>query len=311
MLARRTVIQARDAVAMTALVRGLRSRMLAGILAGAFAAWVVAALPIPPAGAAFALAPGVGSAVGIVVVGSSRLSRRTPSDGVRRADLTPRRASWLGSRWAFILPGAASALLVVVLVVTGLFASPVDGPFSHEFLAIVPQGTDSAGPYPDWSYGSYILGATVVLLGAMLFALRRVATAARAGGHDSLPIDEMVVRRTLTRFIVLSTTAVVVLYLGAVSVTAGAAMRSASSWFYVRPAYVLSVCGRTSPCSFTGTPANLVTGVAQPTYAWGNAIAIVGIVLLGVAFVFTLLALSNFVIRWTAQTPVERETVDA
>ena len=310
MLGRATVIQARDATVMAAVVRSLRSRMLAGVLAGAFAAWVVAALPIPPAGAALALAPGVGTAVGIAVVSSSRFSRRTPSDGVRRAELTPRRAKAFRPRWAFTLPGATTVLLIVVLVTTGLSASPVDGPFSHEFMAIVPHGTSSAGPYPDWSYGSYILGATLVLLIAMLFALHRVATTARVLDHDSLPIDE-VVRRTLTRFIALSVTAVVVLYLGAVSLTAGAAMRSASAWFSVRPAYIVSVCGRKTPCSVTGTPADVVTGVAQPTYSWGSAFAIVGIVLIGLAFVGTLLALSNFVIRWTVEAPAKRETVDA
>jgi hypothetical protein len=310
MLGRATVIRARDSAVMAAAVRSLRSRMLAGILAGAFAAWVVAALPIPPAGAALALAPGVGAAVAIAVVSSSRFSRRTPSDGVRRAELTPRRADAFRPRWAFILPGATTALLIVALVTTGLSASPVDGPFSHEFLAIVPQGTNSAGPYPDWSYGSYILGATVVLLSVVLFALNRVASTVRVADHDSFPIEELI-RRTLTRFIALSGTAVVVLYLGAVSFTAGAAMRAASSWFYIKPSYIVSVCGRKSPCSVTSTPADLVTGVAQPTYSWGSAFAVVGIVLIVIAFVITLLALSNFIIRWTVDAPAQRETVDA
>ena len=308
---RRSIVPHTAAATTAVVVRGVRFRMLGAVGVAAFVGLAVLPLRISDIPLGTIIAPGVGAAVGLVVLALSPFPRRVPDFGIRQAELTPRTVGAFGPRWGFTLPSTAVVALLALLVVTGVSSSTIDGVFSHEFTVVLPHaGTNTAGPYPGWSYGIPILAACALLIAAMLFALHRIAAAPRIGHRDASGLDSKL-RATLTRFIMLAGTAVVVLYLGAVTLAAASAARSASQWAYLKPSYWAHVCGQQATCSFAATPADLVRGVVQPSYTLGAVGSVVGIVLIGVAFVLALLALTNLVIRWSVATPNARETIDA
>jgi hypothetical protein len=304
-----------DTAAVTGtIVRAVRRRMLVAVVIALLVALALSRLAFGDVAAGMALAPGVGGALGLLVLATSPFPRRAAEGGLRSADLTPRAQRTFGPRWGFAPPLVTMAILVVLVVVTGVNGSDVDGPFSNDIQVTVPgHGTSSAGPYPDWSYGVLILGGTILLVAAMLLALHRVATAPQIGRREIAGLDAAL-RATMTRFIALSTTAVVVLYLGAVSLTAGSAARTASYWDYVRPSYQarqLALCGHKATCSWLTPAADTISGVAQPTYALGFIGAVLGIVLIAVAIALALLALTSLTMRGSVEAQVRPEMVDA
>jgi hypothetical protein len=293
------------------IVLGVRLRMLAALIVAVIVAFVVSQLFLGEVAAGLALAPGLGAAAGIVALGISPFPRLAPEDGLRQAELTPRTLGTFGPRWGFVLPILGTAVLIGLLIVTGASGSTIDGPFSHQFMVMVPPGgSSSAGPYPDWSYGIFILSGAIALIASVLFALHRITTAPRIGQRDAITLDAAL-RATLTRFVMLGGTAVIVLYLGVVSLSAGAAARTASQWSYLKPGIEEQLCGQKTNCSFTAPASDSVFGVVQPSYTLGAVGSVLGIILIGVAIALALLALTNFAIRWSATVPVEPQRVDA
>jgi hypothetical protein len=310
-LVRVTVVPEGAAESVRMIVRDVRLRMLFAVIVAILVAIGLARLQLGDVAVGLALVPGISGASGFLVLAVAPIPRRVPEGGLRQADLTPRTLGTFGPRFGFVLPIAAAAVLVALLVVTGASGSLIEGPFSHEFsVAVPPGGFNSAGPYPDWSYGVFILSATMILIAALLFALHRVAASPRIGYGEPLAIDSAL-RATLTRFIMLGGTAVVVLYLGVVSLMAGSAVRSASQWSSLKPGVVERLCGHRTTCSFVAPRSDSIFGVVQPTYTLGAIGSVLGIVLIGVAIVLALLALTNFAIRWSVAAPAEAEKVDA
>jgi hypothetical protein len=273
---------------------------------------------------AVAIAPGIGGAAALLVIAISPFPRRAPEDGVRRADLVPRGMATFGPRWGFILPLVAAALLVVLLIATGVTASPDGDGRMRTLLVYVPQedlsghvqlGGFYGDVYPGWFYGVPILIAVALLILMLLAALDRVALAPRIGPAEAAALDRLL-HTAMTRFVMLFGSAVIVLYLGAVALTAGESTRDSSQWEHPTPAFQRIIDAKTKAAGshgfgFVMTPKDMVQGVVQPTYTFGAISAVLGIILIGVAIVLALLALTSLVVRWRVAPAVERESVDA
>jgi hypothetical protein len=306
------------------LARAMQCRMLLAVVLGIVVATAVALIPIDHVRTAVAIAPGIGGAAALLVIAISPFPRRAPEDGLRRADLVPRGMATFGPRWGFILPLIAAALLVVLLIVTGVTASPDGDGRMRTLLVYIPQedlsghvhfGGFYGDVYPGWFYGGPILIAVALLILVLLAALSRVALAPKIGSADGAALDRLL-RAAMTRFVMLFGSAVIVLYLGAVALTAGESARDSSQWEHPTAAFQRIIDAKTKAAgtnsfSYTMTPKDMVHGVVQPTYTVGAVGAVLGIILIGVAIVLTLLALTSLVVRWRVAPAVERESVDA
>jgi hypothetical protein len=203
-------------------------------------------------------------------------------------------------------------LLVLLLIATGASATPDDSGRLRSLTIYTPHQSNSGGPFPGWFYGVPILIAAALLVIALLAALRRIAAAPRIGTADVAAVDTAL-RSALTRFVMLVGCAVVVLYLGAVALTSGSVFRSASQWSELTPAFQKIVDAKAKghrTFSFIATPKDQIHGVVQPTYTLGAIGAVAGVVIIGVAIVLALLAISNLAIRWSVAA-ADREEVDA
>jgi hypothetical protein len=294
------------------LVGAVRRRMLLGILVGLLVTIAVASLPIDRVQTAIAIAPGVGAAFGLAALAISPFPRRVAESGLRQADLTPRGLASFGPRWGFVLPLVGAVLLVLLLIATGVSSTPDDFGRLRDITVSAPEQTNSAGPYPGWFYGVPILLAVGLLIAGLLTALHRVAGAPRIGTADVAALDSAL-RSALTRFVMLFGSAVVVLYLGAITLTAAAAIRSTSQWSHFKPAFLKAEEARMRSDGtnwFVSKASDTVSGVVQPNYTAGAIGAALGIVLIGVAILLALLAVSNLAIRWSVAA-ADREEVDA
>jgi hypothetical protein len=306
-------VPARAEVETRQLVRTTQRRMICGILAGLVVTIVVAALPIDHVQSALAIAPGLGAAATLLVIAGAPFPRRTPARGLRTADLTPRGIGTFGPRWGFVLPLVAAVCLVLLLVATGSTSSPDDFGRLREFQVRAPQQINVSGPYPGWFYALPILVSVLVLIAALLTALHRITAAPRIGSADAAQLDSRL-RSALTRFGMLLGSSVIVLYLGAITLTASAAMRSASQWQHLKPAILRAQEEKlkaNGSASFIDHSGDFVHGVVQPSYTAGAIGSLVGILLIGFAIVLAMLAVTSIVIRWSVVAEAARETVPA
>ncbi|WP_104199106.1 hypothetical protein [Cryobacterium sp. Y29] len=170
------------------------------------------------------LAPGVAAAIGLLVFALMPTRIVTDRPTRRSADLVPRRVWTYGPAWGFLLPLCAAVAVVAFAIIAGLTASaPPDGAFRS-----ITIGSRTAGPYPGWYYGVPLIGLTVLLAAATLFALGRLASAARSEQFDEL---DRAVRVLATRVVMQLSSGALFLYSGAVLLVAGWATRNAAITF--------------------------------------------------------------------------------
>lgn len=170
------------------------------------------------------LAPGVAAAIGLLVFALTPTRIVTDRPKRRSANLVPRRVWTYGPAWGFLLPLCAAVAVVVFAIIAGLAASaPPDGAFRS-----ITIGSRTAGPYPGWYYGVPLIGLTVLLAAATLFALGRIASAARSEQFDEL---DRSVRVLATRVVMQLSSGALFLYSGGVLLVAGWATRNAAVTF--------------------------------------------------------------------------------
>jgi hypothetical protein len=289
-------------------VRGVRLKIFVAVIAGLIVASAAGAAPIPQLhlGLGLAVAPGVGAIVGCLIISMSPLPRPVRAAGLRQAGLVPRRASSFGPAWGFLLPLASAAILVVFLIATAeLSSTDYLGGLSREIGQQTPGGYQAAGPYPGWFYVLPLLAMTGLLSLSVLLALRRIS-GARSLGTPGLDDFDRSIRRSLTRFVMLLSSSVSVLYLGATAFAAGAAARSVSQWAKPSAQFIKRVgpvAANGADPTFQSNPADFIHGVVQPAYTAAAIETTLGVVLIGFALTLFFLAISSVRIRWSTATP--------
>jgi hypothetical protein len=303
--------------AASSAVNAMRVRMLAAVGAGLVVTGVLAFAPIPALHLSLGatIAPGIGGLVACLSIAAAPFPRASASTGVRQAELTPREATSFGPRWGFVLPLVSAALLVVFLIATASLARETDyTSLSREIGLVNPGGYATASPYPGWFYALPLLVVTVLLSGGVLLALWRIAGARSLGSLGLAPLDAAI-RRSTTRFVMLLSSSIIVLYLGATSFTAGTAWRNVAQWSKLNATGLRKVGSAVAPnFEVSLDPSDFARGVVQPQYTTGAIETVVGIVLIGFALTLLILAFASFSVRWTsAETaePRDREKVSA
>ena len=216
-----------NAVTARRFARSIMLRNIGGLAAGGVVLWALDRInQAQPSwyGLPLMLAPGVAAVIGLLVFALSPTRIVTDRSRRRSADLVPRRVWTYGPAWGFLLPLCAAVAVVVFAVIAGLAAStPPDGTFRS-----ITIGSRTAGPYPGWYYGVPLIGLTVLLAAATLFALGRIASAARPEHFDEL---DRAVRVLATRVVMQLSSGALFLYSGGVLLVAGWATRNAAITF--------------------------------------------------------------------------------
>ncbi|WP_140425732.1 hypothetical protein [Cryobacterium sp. N19] len=170
------------------------------------------------------IAPGLAATLGLLVFALCPTRIVTDRASRRSADLMPRRVWSYGPAWGFLLPLTAAATVVAFAIIAGLASSPQpDGAFRS-----ITIGSSTAGPYPGWYYGLPLIGLTVLLAAATLFALGRIASAARSEQFSDL---DRAVRILATRVVMQLSSGALFLYFGGVLLFAGWTTSNAATVF--------------------------------------------------------------------------------
>ncbi|TFD88994.1 hypothetical protein [Cryobacterium serini] len=207
--------------------RSIMLRNIGALLAGGMVLWSLDRLnQAQPGwyGLPLLLAPGVAAAIGLLVFALCPTRIVTDRPARRSADLVPRRVWTYGPAWGFLLPLGAAVATVVFAIIAGLASSAQpDGAFRS-----ITIGQSTASPYPGWYYGVPLIGLTVLLAAVTLFALGRIASAARSEQFEAL---DRAVRILATRVVMQLSSGALFLYSGGVLLVAGWATRNAATTF--------------------------------------------------------------------------------
>ncbi|MFE6461647.1 hypothetical protein ACFVP0_29850 [Streptomyces cinereoruber] len=198
-----------------------------GAAVGAAAAWTVAH------GAALGL--GVLHALPVfavcVTAGVLAADAQAPGPGgaVRRASLVPRRVrDVLPARFALLL-AAEAAVLLALLAVAALTASPDDMGRAGRTLSVACGSlTQSRGPWPGLFYGVPLLVALAVGTAACGYALRRITGRPVPGGDSAVAAADARRRRERARVVTAAWGLLVSAPLAGTALFASGALRSLS-----------------------------------------------------------------------------------
>jgi hypothetical protein len=290
-------------------VRIVRLKILIAVIAGILVAISLNVAPVPALhlGLGATIAPGVGAIVTCLVISTAPLPRPVGASTIRQADLIPRSASSFGPTWGLVLPLASAGVLVSFLVATAVLSSTDERGLWRQIEQWTPGGYEDATPYPGWFYVVPLLVVTALLSLFVLIALRRIA-GARSLGTPQLDDFDQAIRRSLTRFVMLLSSSIIVLYLGAAAFTAGSATRTVTQWSKPSALFFKQVeaaaANGTDP-TFHVKAGDFIHGVVQPEYTAAAIETTLGIVLIGFALTLSFLAMSSVRIRWTAVAPTQ------
>lgn len=170
------------------------------------------------------LAPGLAAVAGLLVFALTPTRMVSTGASRRSADLSPRRPWSYGPAWGFLLPLIAAAAVIAFAIVAGFASSPQpDGSYRS-----ITVGPGTSGPYPGWFYGLPLIGLTVLLAAATLFALGRIASSPRSDRFGEL---DRIVRVLATRVVMQLSSGALFLYFGGVLLFAGWATTNAATVF--------------------------------------------------------------------------------
>ena len=194
------------------------------------------------------LAPGLAAVAGLLVFALTPTRLVSTGASRRSADLLPRRPWSYGPAWGFLLPLIAAAAVIAFAVIAG-FSSSSQPDGSYRSITV---GPGTSGPYPGWFYGLPVIGLTVLLAAATLFALGRIASSARSESSESSEsFSELdrIVRVLATRVVMQLSSGALFLYFGGVLLFAGWATTNAATVFAPGGGGVLS---NVQPAAFIG-----------------------------------------------------------
>ncbi|WP_104135704.1 hypothetical protein [Cryobacterium sp. Y62] len=188
------------------------------------------------------LAPGLAAVAGLLVFALAPTRMVSTGSSKRSADLLPRRPWSYGPAWGFLLPLIAAAAVIAFAIVAGFASSPTpDGSYRS-----ITVGSSTSGPYPGWFYGLPLIGLTVLLAAATLFALGRIASSPRSESFGEL---DRIVRVLATRVVMQLSSGALFLYFGGVLLFAGWATTNAATVFAPGDGGVVS---NVQPAAFIG-----------------------------------------------------------
>ncbi|MFJ7125022.1 hypothetical protein [Streptomyces sp. NPDC098101] len=152
-----------------------------------------------------------------------------PGGAVRRAGLAPRRVrDVLPTRFAVLL-GAEAAVLVALLAVAALTASPDDMGRAGRTLGVACGSlTQSRGPWPGLFYGAPVLVALAFGTAACGYALRRITGRPVPGGDAAAVAADAGRRRERARAVTAAWGLLVAAPLAGTALFASGALRSLS-----------------------------------------------------------------------------------
>lgn len=215
------------AVTARRFARSIMLRNIAALAAGGVVLWALHLVnQAQPGwyGLPLMLAPGLAATLGLLVFALCPTRIVTDQSSRRSADLVPRRVWSYGPAWGFLLPLTAAGAVVAFAIIAGLASSAQpDGAFRS-----ITIGSSTAGPYPGWYYGLPLIGLTVLLAAATLFALGRIASAARSEQYSDL---DRAARILATRVVMQLSSGALFLYFGGVLLFAGWATSNAATVF--------------------------------------------------------------------------------
>lgn len=175
-----------------------------------------------------ALAPALGGAAGLLLYAATPPSvLRVDPGSARAASLTPRTPLSFVPGWGAALLATVAVAQVVFLLFTGATSSADE---SGRYRAIAFRTADSASsssPYAGWFYGVPLMGATVILVAAVLLALWRVSSTPALPQRELSELDAGW-RRTTNRIIVSVGIAALLLQFGSVAIPSGLAIGNAA-----------------------------------------------------------------------------------
>ena len=169
------------------------------------------------------LVPMLTAAAAILVFARMPIVAFRESPGVRSADLDRRRPWSAGSRWLFIVAGAASVVLVVSLLLIGASALPDGRSFGYERGPL----SGATSPYPGFAFGIPALVGLAALAAAVMIALGRITTAGRPTSTALRQVDS-VLRQVAVRVVLKTALSAVLVTIGGVLFIAGGVLKSAS-----------------------------------------------------------------------------------
>lgn len=196
-------------------------------------------------GLTFALAAEVGAIVGLAVYGLYPRSGWGQLQVQQRvAELTPRQATSFARKWVFSLPLAISVALMLGLVVTGLYSVTDENGFHrlYQSRSLSGWGVEGGeiidaqysislqGPFPGWFYGIPLIAASVAMIFAVYWSLRRVALMARPMSPVLYDADTKL-RSLQTTFIMAASSAVLAFQLAGLLAVTGNVLRRSSLSF--------------------------------------------------------------------------------
>jgi len=227
-------------------------------------------------------APGLGVALlpttfGLTLLAIAAVGELTwprPEGSVRSAALAPRTLGALAPRGLRLLTWAWAGALTIVLLVTGLTATPGGRSFRVEW---VTEGvTSESGPYPGWPYAGPLLVAGLVVLVVAEVVLRLVAR--RPAVADTVTVDDERLRRVSARRVLAGAQLVIAGTLSGVLTYTGIALRNAATSTY----------GWSD-----GTQSVSATLVAPGVMAAGVVAAVLGVAVAIAGIVVTMVALAQ------------------
>ncbi|WP_432126964.1 hypothetical protein [Streptomyces sp. bgisy082] len=198
-----------------------------GAATGAAAAWTVA----DGAGLGFGVLHALPVFAVCATAGVLAADALTPGPGgaVRLAGLVPRRVRDVLPAGFGLLLAAEAAVLLALLAVAALTASPDDMGRAGRTLSVACTGlTESRGPWPGLFYGLPVLAALAAGTAACGYALRRITGRPAPGGDSAATADDARRRRERARAVTAAWGLLVSAPLAGAALFASGALRSLS-----------------------------------------------------------------------------------
>lgn len=175
-----------------------------------------------------ALAPALGGAAGLLLYAATPPSvLRLDPASARAASLTPRTPLSFVPGWGAALLATVAVAQVVFLVFTGATSSADESGRYRAIAFHTADAASSSSPYAGWFYGVPLLGATAILVAAVLLALWRVSSTPALPQRELAAVDAGW-RRTTNRIIVSVGIAALLLQFGSVAIPSGLAIGNAA-----------------------------------------------------------------------------------
>lgn len=189
----------------------------------------------------YALAGSLGAITGLLAyVLHPRPFWGSDTSGRMVAELSRRGPTSFAKKWIFMLPFSSAVALVLGLLLTGLYSTTDENGLHRMFqrralsgwgidqgqVVDVQYNLSTSGPFPGWYYGVPVIIGTILFMGVVYWALRRIATAPRPMSATLFAADTSL-RSLATRFIMTTSSAALAVQIAGLAFITGNVLRFA------------------------------------------------------------------------------------